>query len=170
MANTTFDEELDLVPGFKYLKDKLPAVIVTAAPKSFDNAPAINAPKVDLERLDPALKERIDIAARDWLNNKELNPKGEPLPITSGFRDTSKQSQLFANRASNPNLVAPPGYSNHEKGMGIDISPGVPDSFLANYGLYRPYGSKDPVHVEINPKANFQSSSDHPDFARYPQP
>jgi hypothetical protein len=156
----TFDEELDLVPGFKYLKDKFPAVTITAAPKSFDNAPAINSPKVDLERLDPALRERIDIAARDWLNNKELNPKGEPLPITSGFRDTAKQSQLFANRASNPNLVAPPGYSSHEKGMGIDILPGVPDSFLANYGLYRPYGAKDPVHVEINPKANFQSSMD----------
>jgi hypothetical protein len=160
MANTTLDEELDLVPGFKYLKDKLAAVTVTAAPKSFDNAPAINAPKVDLERLDPALRERINIAARDWLANKELNPKGEPLPITSGFRDTAKQSQLFANRASNPNLVAPPGYSSHEKGMGVDILPGVPDSFLANYGLHRPYGSKDPVHVEINPKANYQPSVD----------
>lgn len=155
MATTTFDEELDLVPGFKYLKDKF--VTVTAAPKSFDNAPAISVPKVDLEKLDPALRERIDIAARDWLANKELNPKGEPLPITSGFRDTSKQSQLFSNKASNPNLVAPPGFSSHEKGMGIDILPGVPDSFLANYGLYRPYGAKDPVHVEINPKASWQS-------------
>ena len=160
MANTTFDEELDLVPGFKYLKDKLAAVTVTAAPKSFDNAPGIATPKVDLERLDPALRERIDIAARDWVANKELNPKGEPLPITSGFRDFSKQSQLFANRSSNPNLVAPPGYSSHEKGMGIDILPGVPDSFLANYGLYRPYGAKDPVHVEINPKASWQSPVD----------
>jgi hypothetical protein len=158
MANTTFDEELDLVPGFKYLKDKL--VTVTAAPKSFDNAPAISVPKVDLERLDPALRERIDIAARDWLTNKELNPKGEPLPITSGFRDFSKQSQLFSNRASNPNLVAPPGFSSHEKGMGIDILPGVPDTFLANYGLYRPYGAKDPVHVEINPNVKWQSPVD----------
>ena len=158
MANTTLDEELDLVPGFKYLKDKL--VTVTAAPKSFDNAPAISVPKVDLERLDPALRERIDIAARDWLTNKELNPKGEPLPITSGFRDTSKQSQLFSNRASNPNLVAPPGFSSHEKGMGIDILPGVPDTFLANYGLYRPYGAKDPVHVEINPNVKWQSPVD----------
>jgi hypothetical protein len=158
MANTTLDEELDLVPGFKYLKDKL--VTVTAAPKSFDNAPAISVPKVDLERLDPALRERIDIAARDWLANKELNPKGEPLPITSGFRDTSKQSQLFSNKASNPNLVAPPGFSSHEKGMGIDILPGVPDTFLANYGLYRPYGAKDPVHVEINPNVKWQSPVD----------
>jgi hypothetical protein len=158
MANTTFDEELDLVPGFKYLKNKL--VTVSPAPAEFNNAKPIETPKVDLERLDPALRERINIAARDWLTNKELNPKGEPLPITSGFRDTSKQSQLFSNRASNPNLVAPPGFSSHEKGMGIDILPGVPDSFLANYGLHRPYGAKDPVHVEINPKANWQSPVD----------
>jgi hypothetical protein len=158
MANTTFDEELDLVPGFKYLKNKL--VTVSPAPAEFNNAKPIETPKVDLERLDPALRERIDIAARDWLVNKELNPKGEPLPITSGFRDTSKQSQLFSNRTSNPNLVAPPGYSSHEKGMGIDILPGVPDSFLANYGLYRPHGAKDPVHVEINPNVKWQSPVD----------
>jgi len=158
MANTTFDEELDLVPGFKYLKNKL--VTVSPAPAEFNNAKPIETPKVDLERLDPALRERIDIAARDWLVNKELNPKGEPLPITSGFRDTSKQSQLFSNRASNPNLIAPPGYSSHEKGMGIDILPGVPDSFLANYGLYRPHGAKDPVHVEINPNVKWQSPVD----------
>jgi len=158
MADTTYDEELDLVPGLKYLKNKF--VSVMAAPKDLDNAPAIPLGKVDTERLDPALKERIDMAARDWLNNKELNPKGEPFPITSGFRDTAKQSQLFANRASNPNLVAPPGYSSHEKGFGIDILPHVPDTFLANYGLHRPHGKLDPVHVEINPSADFQPSID----------
>lgn len=158
MADTTYDEELDLVPGLKYLKNKF--VSVMGAPKEFDNAPAIPVAKVDIERLDPALKERIDLAARDWLSNKELNPKGEAFPITSGFRDTPKQAQLFANRDSNPNLVAPPGYSTHEKGMGIDILSHVPDSFLANYGLHRPYGKKDPVHVEINPNADFQPSID----------
>ena len=153
MADTTFDEELDLVPGLKYLKNKF--VTVSPAPSSFDNAKAIPMPKVDLEGLNPDLRERINVAARDWMSNKELNPKGEPLPITSGFRDTSKQSQLFAQRGTNPNLVAPPGYSTHEKGLGIDILPNVPDSFLSLYGLHRPYGSKDPVHVEINPNVSF---------------
>ena len=153
MADTTFDEELDLVPGLKYLKNKF--VTVSPAPSSFDNAKAIAMPKVDLERLSPELKERIDIANRDWMSNKELNPKGEPLPITSGFRETPKQAQLFAQRGTNPNLVAPPGYSTHEKGFGIDILPHVPDTFLSIYGLHRPYGKKDPVHVEINPNASF---------------
>jgi len=151
MAITTYDDESELVPGLKYLKNKF--VTIEAAPKSFDNAPAITPSKVDLERLDPALRERIDIASRDWLANKELNPKGEAFPISSGFRDTSKQSELFAQRGTNPNLVAPPGYSSHEKGMGVDILSHVPDTFLANYGLHRPHGKKDLVHVEINPSA-----------------
>jgi hypothetical protein len=158
MADTTYDEELDLVPGLKYLKNKF--VTITGAPKEFDNAPAISVGKVDLERLDPKLKERIDMASRDWLANKELNPKGEAFPITSGFRETPQQATLFANRASNPNLVAPPGYSSHEKGFGIDILPHVPDTFLASYGLHRPHGKKDPVHVEINPNADFQPTMD----------
>lgn len=151
MADATFDEDSELVPGLKYLKNKF--VSVLPAPASFDNAKPIPMPKVDMEGLNPDLKERIDAAARDWLANKELNPKGEPLPISSAYRDFAKQSNLFANRASNPNLVAPPGYSTHEKGMGIDILSHVPDTFLANYGLHRPYGKKDPVHVEINPSA-----------------
>lgn len=151
MADLTLDEDSELVPGLKYLKNKF--VEVLPAPASFNNAQPIPTPKVDLENLHPDLKERIDIAARDWLANKELNPKGEPFPISSAYRDTGTQSRLFANRASNPNLVAPPGASTHEKGMGIDILSHVPDSFLANYGLHRPYGKKDPVHVEINPSA-----------------
>ena len=154
MADTTYDEELDLVPGLKYLKNKF--VTIEAAPKSFDNVPTPS--KVNLEKLDPALRERIDMASRDWLANKELNPKGEAFPITSGYRETPEQAKLFAERGTNPNLVAPPGYSNHEKGLGIDILPHVPDTFLATYGLHRPHGKKDPVHVEINPNIDFQPS------------
>ena len=139
MADTTYDEELDLVPGLKYAKNRTGSVsVAVGAPSIYDNAKPISTPKVDLENLDPKLKERIDLAARDWLANKELNPKGEAFPISSGFRDTSQQSQLFANKASNPNLVAPPGYSTHEKGMGVDILSHVPDTFLATYGLHRP--------------------------------
>jgi hypothetical protein len=81
---------------------------------------------------------------------------GKPLPITSGYRTTEEQAKLFANRGSNPNLVAPPGTSKHELGNAADISPTVSDSFLNQHGLYRPYGSKDPVHVEANP--NFQGA------------
>jgi LAS superfamily LD-carboxypeptidase LdcB len=85
-----------------------------------------------------------------------LTETGKPLPITSGYRTTEEQAKLFANRGSNPNLVAPPGTSKHEVGNAADISPTVPSSFLDRFGLHRPYGSKDPVHVEANP--SFQGS------------
>jgi hypothetical protein len=80
-----------------------------------------------------------------------LTETGKPLPITSGYRTTEEQAKLFANRGSNPNLVAPPGTSKHELGNAADISPTVPSSFLDRFGLHRPHGSKDPVHVEANP-------------------
>ena len=80
---------------------------------------------------------------------------GRELPLTSGARSTEEQIQLFGKRKSNPNLVAKPGTSLHEKGMAADISPEVPAAFLDQFGLHRPFGSKDPVHVEINPKSSY---------------
>jgi len=80
---------------------------------------------------------------------------GRELPLTSGARSTEEQIQLFGKRKSNPNLVAKPGTSLHEKGMAADISPEVPAAFLDQFGLHRPFGSKDPVHVEINPKSAY---------------
>lgn len=82
---------------------------------------------------------------------------GKDLPITSGFRTKEQQIKLFQNRGSNPNLVAKPGTSKHETNEAADIPASVPDTFLQNYGLYRPHGQKDPVHVEANP--NFQIAS-----------
>ena len=159
MANTLLDDEVD--PYAKYLGGPTSSVsVAVGAPSIYDNAKPISMPKVDLAGLNADLKERIDMANRDWMANKELNPKGDPLPITSGFRETPKQADLYAKKGANPYLVAPPGYSTHEKGYGVDILPNVPDTFLATYGLYRPHGKKDPVHVEINPNADFQPMTD----------
>ena len=50
MADTTFDEELDLVPGLKYAKNKAGSVsVAVGAPSIYDNAKPI--PKVDLEKM-----------------------------------------------------------------------------------------------------------------------
>jgi hypothetical protein len=156
MAKALLDEEID--PYARYLGDPMGSVsVAVGAPSIYDNAKPIAMPKVDLAGLSPDLKERVDAATAAWLADKELNPKGEAFPISSAYRDTSKQSQLYANRESNPNLVAPPGYSKHEKGMGIDILSHVPDKFLNTFGLHRPYGSKDPVHVEINPAVDWKN-------------
>jgi hypothetical protein len=75
-----------------------------------------------------------------------------PVEINSGYRSYQKQAQLYANRASNPNPVAPPGRSLHEKGLAADgtvngIPLGrIPAAILARFGL-RPVPN-DPVHVE----------------------
>jgi len=159
MAQALVDEEID--PYARYLGDPMGSVSAVGAPDIYKSMPTPafepRTSKVDLTGLTPDLKKRIDEASAAWLADKELNPKGEAFPISSAFRTNDKQSQLFADRASNPNLVAPPGYSKHEKGMGIDILPHVPDTFLGKFGLHRPYGSKDPVHVEINPNADYQN-------------
>jgi hypothetical protein len=164
MADPTLDDE---IPGFKYSytpsvapSDKV-GVTVAPAPASYVNAkPIAKAPisqGPDIENLQPDLKERVDVLRDLWKNNKELNPKGEDLPISSGYRTKEQQREEYLNRLKNPNLVAEPGKSRHEKGDAIDIHPRVSDSLLTQVGLYRPYGSKDPVHVQINPDLPYES-------------
>lgn len=74
---------------------------------------------------------------------------GKDLPITSGFRTREDQERLYAQRGSNPNLVAKPGHSKHEHGLAVDMPAHIPEEFLRQYGLHRPHGRKDPVHVEM---------------------
>ena len=76
---------------------------------------------------------------------------GKELPITSGFRTRENQQRLYDQRGTNPNPVAKPGTSLHESGNAADISPAVPESFLNQFGIHRPMGSKDPVHAVAMP-------------------
>lgn len=97
-----------------------------------------------------------DMSSRLQAANEAWRAKtGRDLPITSGARSNQEQIQLWGKRKTNPNLVAQPGTSLHEKGMAADISTEVPSAFLDQFGLHRPFGSKDPVHVEINPKSTY---------------
>lgn len=97
-----------------------------------------------------------DMSSRLTAANEAWKAKtGRDLPITSGARTAEQGIKLWNQRGSNPNLVAKPGTSLHEKGVAADISPEVPAAFLDQFGLHRPYGSKDPVHVEINPKSAY---------------
>ena len=100
--------------------------------------------------LNENISSRLKAANEAWQAKT-----GRELPITSGARLAEQGIKLFGERASNPNLVAKPGTSLHEKGMAADISIEVPNAFLEQYGLHRPFGSKDPVHVEINPKSSY---------------
>ena len=159
MADPTLDDD---IPGFKtpYSGIDKVGVTVAPAPASYANAKPIaigSSQGPDLVNLQPDLKERIDVLRDLWKSNKDLNPKGEDLPITSGYRTKEQQRAEYLNRLKNPNLVAEPGKSRHEKGDAIDIHPRVPDSLLTQVGLYRPYGAKDPVHVQINPDLPYES-------------
>lgn len=77
---------------------------------------------------------------------------GQPVPVVSGHRSHAAQRRLWEGRASNPYPVAPPGSSQHERGLAID----VPRSFVATLltvaadaGLCRPLPASDPVHFEL---------------------
>jgi len=158
MADPILDDD---IPGFKtpYSGTDKVGVTVAPAPDIYKTMPtptreAKSAP--DIANLQPDLKERLDALRDLWKFDKELNPKGKDLPITSGYRTKEQQRQFYLDRLKNPNLVSEPGKSRHEKGDAIDLHPRVPDSLLARVGLHRPYGAKDPVHVQINPDLPYE--------------
>jgi LAS superfamily LD-carboxypeptidase LdcB len=70
--------------------------------------------------------------------------------LSSGVRSTADQARLYADRANNPNPVAVPGTSRHERGLAIDIGGMTPDqrAMLPQYGLAQPVAN-DPPHVEL---------------------
>ena len=75
---------------------------------------------------------------------------GKTATITSGHRTREEQERVSPTYG----IKAAPGTSNHERGAAIDIS--AEDArtmeslgLLAKYGLHRPMGERDPVHVEL---------------------
>jgi len=152
---------LDDAPGLSFVgRPKKSSVTVDLSSSPVVNEPTKSGkPSVNLENLAPEIKERLSLLSDLYKADTKLNPKGEDLPITSGYRTREQQRQLYIDRLKNPNLVAEPGKSRHEGGFAIDIHPRVPDSFLEQVGLYRPHGSKDRYHVEINPQSTFTPST-----------
>ena len=145
------------IPGLKDLDlgTSNEAVTVRNAPDIYKSMPTPafepRPNKVDLSSLNPDLKARVDALAELWKLDTKLNPKGEDLPIISGYRTTDEQKKLYMDRLKGMNPVAAPGTSRHESGMAIDLHPRVPDSLLTQVGLHRPLGKSDIPHVQINP-------------------
>ena len=149
--------------GLGYAREEPKSSSVTLSPIK-----STNSKSVDLENLNPELKERIKLAEEAWLVNKEFNPKGESLPITSGRRTRDQQYQEYKARlagSKNTGFMAinpdEPQYKDkqffHEDA--VDMLTHVPNKFLEQFGLHRPFGSKDPVHVQINPKSEWKNTS-----------
>ena len=106
-----------------------------------------------------AMQQAYDAAQKD----------GVPVQITSAFRDQAKQDELWRNRASNPYPVAPPGSSNHERGISFDVTGNLEafDKYAARFGFVRPFPDKDKVHYTYQPQCPLGSServwsTDHP--------
>lgn len=70
--------------------------------------------------------------------------------LSSGVRTAADQARLYADRANNPNPVAPPGSSLHEQGMAADIGGMTPAqrAILPQYGLAQPVANDAP-HVQL---------------------
>ena len=91
------------------------------------------------------------------------NAAGFKIKVGNGFRTRAQQEALYKQK---PNLAAPPGRSNHEKGMAADLvyGPGAQEWAIANagkFGLRFPMLSKqkgkkyEPWHIEpANMKVN----------------
>lgn len=90
------------------------------------------------------MNQRLADLSQDFIQD---NPG---TSMTSGFRSNADQARLYANRGSNPNPVAPPGSSNHERGLAVDIGGMTPEqrALLPQYGLAQPVAN-DPPHVEL---------------------
>lgn len=110
---------------------------------------------IAVSRQYPHLSDDLD-AAPELLERLEAlaSALGKQLTITSGGRSRAEQAALYADRASNPYPVAPPGTSVHETGKAADVMIGgqpiqnvvAPDT-LRKFGLEPLAG--DAVHVEL---------------------
>ncbi|HEX6421140.1 MAG TPA: M15 family metallopeptidase [Acidimicrobiales bacterium] len=79
---------------------------------------------------------------------------GRPVPVVSGFRTRADQEALWQRRHANPYPVAPPGTSDHERGLAVDVPRDIADGLAEigpAIGLCRPLPETDPVHFVVCP-------------------
>jgi D-alanyl-D-alanine carboxypeptidase len=107
----------------------------------------------DVRHLDPALHHAFLVAQRD------AAAAGIELRITSGWRSHAEQAALFdaavrkyGSREAASHWVLPPGQSDHERGLAIDVGPAAGAAWLdvhgVHYGLCRRYANE-PWHFEL---------------------
>lgn len=111
-------------------------------------APAIGGPVVpnDSNAIPGTVGMNLNLADR----SQDFIQDNPGTSLSSGVRSTADQARLYADRGNNPNPVAPPGSSNHERGLAIDIGGMTPEqrAMLPQYGLAQPVAN-DPPHVEL---------------------
>ncbi|MGF6431495.1 hypothetical protein [Bradyrhizobium elkanii] len=145
--------------GRKAASDQLASLLISASGKppaqatssavspAIARTPATGATVQDDANATPGtvgMDQRLADRTQDFIQD---NPG---TFLSSGVRSREDQARLYADRANNPNPVAAPGTSLHERGMAADIggmSPGQ-RAMLPQYGLSQPVAN-DPVHVQL---------------------
>lgn len=125
-------------------------------------APALPQP----DAPSPVASNDLSEAAFNEALNKLIAGSGHKLKVSSGKRSTAHQAELFAaavkkygSEQAARKWVAPPGRSNHEKGLAADLS--YPDDATlrwahenaAKYGLYFPLSNEN-WHIELRGTRN----------------
>lgn len=88
----------------------------------------------------------VQAAAKQALQ-QAIQDRGITMLVNSCYRTIAQQMLLYNDRFSNPNPVAPPGASNHQTGLAIDIEdPRGWEPFLMRYG-WNPLPG-DPPHFD----------------------
>jgi hypothetical protein len=137
----------------------------------YENDPAFNfgsyAKKsgLKLEGLDPVLSERLKNANEEWLSDPR-NKAGTDIPVTSYARDRKTAKDLYERHKRGEKgiymPVNPDDYPNQQMfhTNAVDISQTFPEDLLHKHGLHKPFGKKDPVHVQANPAYKAPSAVD----------
>jgi len=85
---------------------------------------------------------------------KLINDFGGKVKVVSGSRDSSEQAKLYAKAvaehgaADAANWAAPPGHSNHERGIAADLSFSDPATQAAVHSKAQQYGLWFPLNNE----------------------
>jgi N-acetylmuramoyl-L-alanine amidase len=96
--------------------------------------------------LDVAAFPYVQASAKDALE-RAIAARGQTMEINSSYRTVAQQMLLYNDRFNNSNPVAPPGASNHQTGLAIDIEdPRGWDPYLIDQG-WQPLGG-DPPHFD----------------------
>lgn len=78
---------------------------------------------------------------------RAIQDRGQTMQVNSAYRTIAQQMLLYNDRINNSNPVAPPGASNHQTGLAIDIEdPRGWESYLMCYG-WNPLPG-DPPHFD----------------------
>ena len=139
------------------MEDFDPTKIDAAVDKAFGRKTTAAKPPTagpNLEGLNPDLAQRLQQA-----QEAHRQRFGKDLQITSGVRTREQQQDLYNRwKAGEKGIykpINPADYPNQKTfhSDAVDIATSVPESFLNEFGIHRPMGSKDPVHAVVMTKA-----------------